>query len=249
MRFGLAVQTKGLGWSLFSATKRMIAASSSSTDRNTPRLRRRLVSLAKKPSTALSQDARGGCEVECPAGMPGQPFLYLRMLVGRIVVDDGVDRLSCRHLRLDGGEKADELLVPVAVHVAADDGAVEDVEGSKQCRRTVALVIVGHSPGTALLHRQTRLGAVERLDLALLINREDNGVSGRIDIETDDVPELFGKFRVVRQLERPDTVRREPMGFENALHRTQAHPDRLGQLPAGPLGSLPKRGPPPQVDL
>ena len=165
---------------MFSATKRMIAASSSSTDRNTPRLRRRLVSLAKKPSTALSQDARGGCEVECPAGMPGQPFLYLRMLVGRIVVDDGVDRLSCRHLRLDGGEKADELLVPVAVHVAADDGAVEDVEGSKQCRRTVALVIVGHSPGTALLHRQTRLGAVERLDLALLINREDNGVSGRI---------------------------------------------------------------------
>src|ERR1019366_5714842 len=75
-----------------------------------------------------------------------------------------VDRLS--HLRLDGVEKADELLVPVAVHVAANDGAVEDVEGGKQCRRTVALVILGHGPGTALLHRQTRLGAVERLDLA-----------------------------------------------------------------------------------
>ena len=31
-----------------------------------------------------------------------------------------------RHLRLDGIEEADELLVPMALHVAADDGAVED---------------------------------------------------------------------------------------------------------------------------
>jgi hypothetical protein len=54
-----------------------------------------------------------------------------------------------------------------------------------------------------------RLGAVERLDLALLIYREDDGVGGRIDIETDDVPELLDKLRVLRQFERPDTVRRE----------------------------------------
>src|SRR5882724_7808217 len=93
-----------------------------------------------------------------------------------------------------------------------------------------------------------RLGAVERLDWALLINREDNGVSGRIDIEADDVPELLGKFRVVRQLEGPDTVGREVVGFENALHRTQAHPDRLGQFPAGPVGCFPRWRPQRQVD-
>jgi hypothetical protein len=40
-----------------------------------------------------------------------------------------VDFLSGRHLRLDGIEEADELLVPVALHIAADDGPVEDVEG------------------------------------------------------------------------------------------------------------------------
>jgi hypothetical protein len=57
--------------------------------------------------------------------MPGQPFLYLGMFVGRVVVDDGVDRHSHRHPRLGGVEEADELLVPVALHVAADDGAVE----------------------------------------------------------------------------------------------------------------------------
>ena len=51
----------------------------------------------------------------------------------------------------------------------------------------MAFVVMGHRPSAALLHRQTGLGAVERLDLALLINREDDGVGGRIDIETDDL--------------------------------------------------------------
>jgi len=67
-------------------------------------------------------------EVEGPAGMPVEPLADLRMLVGRIVVDDGVDRLSRRHLRFDGIEEANEFLVSVALHVMADDGAIENVE-------------------------------------------------------------------------------------------------------------------------
>src|SRR5205823_11116204 len=50
---GSAVQVKGLGLSLVSARKRLMAACSSTIDRNTPRLSRRRVSLAKKPSTAV----------------------------------------------------------------------------------------------------------------------------------------------------------------------------------------------------
>jgi hypothetical protein len=43
-----------------SATKRLMAALRSATDRKTPRIRRRRVSLAKKVSTALGQDADVG---------------------------------------------------------------------------------------------------------------------------------------------------------------------------------------------
>src|SRR4030081_1684819 len=71
----------------------------------------------------------GRGEVECPAGMPGQPLAHLRMFVGRIVVDDGVDHFSHRDLLLARVEEGDELLVAMALHVAADDGAVEDVWG------------------------------------------------------------------------------------------------------------------------
>jgi hypothetical protein len=37
------------------------------------------------------------------------------------------------------------------MYVAANDRAVEDVGGGKQCRCAVALVIVGHGTGAALL--------------------------------------------------------------------------------------------------
>jgi hypothetical protein len=49
--------------------------------------------------------------------------------MSRIVVDDRMDFLSLRYLRLEGVEETNELLVPVTLHVTADDGAVEDVEG------------------------------------------------------------------------------------------------------------------------
>ena len=89
------------------------------------------------------------------------------MFVGCVVVDDGVDRLSRRHLRFDGIEEADKLLVPMVLHVATDDGAIEDVESGEERSRAMTFVVVGHRSGAAGLHRQTGLTAIERLDLAL----------------------------------------------------------------------------------
>jgi hypothetical protein len=54
---------KGFGSALCSTTKRLIASCKSTTDTKAPRFKRRWVSVAKKPSTALSQDAEVG--VKC----------------------------------------------------------------------------------------------------------------------------------------------------------------------------------------
>ena len=56
----VAVDVKGFGAWLVSSRKRRMAACRSTTDRKTPRLSRRLESLAKKPSTALSQERMSG---------------------------------------------------------------------------------------------------------------------------------------------------------------------------------------------
>ena len=144
------------------------------------------------------------CEVEGPAGTLGKPCAHLEMFMSGIVVDDGVDGLSLRHLRLDALEEADELLMAMAFHVVSDHGAVEDVKGGEQGRGAVTFIVVCHGPGAARLHRQTRLGTVEGLDLALFIDRKDDRMGGRVDIEPDNVLELFSELRIIRQLERAD---------------------------------------------
>ena len=71
----------------------------------------------------------------------------------------------------------------VALHAAADDGAVEYAEGGEQGGGAVALVIVRHGVAAPRLDRQPRLGAVERLDLAFFVERQHDRVSRRIDID------------------------------------------------------------------
>jgi hypothetical protein len=74
---------------------------------------------------------RGGGEVEGPARMTPQPFDHLRVLVGGVVIEDGEDRLASRDFALDGVQEADELLMAVTLHAAADDPALQDGEGGE----------------------------------------------------------------------------------------------------------------------
>ena len=57
---GIGRPSEGFGIVVGIGEKRLMAACSSTIERNTPRLSRRLVSLAKKPSTALSQEHEVG---------------------------------------------------------------------------------------------------------------------------------------------------------------------------------------------
>jgi hypothetical protein len=93
-------------------------------------------------------------------------------------------------------------------------------------------------PALPFLIGQTRLGAIERLDLALLVNRQDQAVRRRVDVQADDVLELGGELRVFGQLEGPDAVGLETVRPPDPLHRAQADPGRLGHCPAGPVGRL-----------
>jgi hypothetical protein len=68
----------------------------------------------------------------------------------------------------------------VARHAAADHGTIEDIEGGEQSGGAVALVVVGHGAAFAGLHRQAGLGAVERLDLRFLVDRDDDGMDRRV---------------------------------------------------------------------
>jgi len=57
----------------------------------------------------------------------------------------------------------------VLLHALANDLAVGDIQGGKQRCRAIALVVVSHGLAPSLLDRQSRLRAVQRLNLALLV--------------------------------------------------------------------------------
>ena len=113
----------------------------------------------------------------------------------------------------------------MALHTSANDLAFEDIESSEQRRCAMALVVVGHRAGSAFLHRQAGLGAVERLDLRLFVDREDDGMGGRIDIKPDNIAQLVDELRVVGELELVDPVRLETMRAPDALDGTRADID------------------------
>ena len=108
--------------------------------------------------------------MEGEAFVAAEPGADLQVLVGGGVVENDMHGFVLRHTGIDGVQESDELLMAMTLHVASDDSSVEHVESGEQRRRSVALVVMVHGPKAAFLQRQARLGAVERLDLAFLVN-------------------------------------------------------------------------------
>ena len=114
---------------------------------------------ANNRSRRLSQELEVGVQRE--AFVPRQPALHGRGLVGGVVVDDQMQIEIGGSLAVDLFEEVQELLGPMAGQAFADDRASRDIESRKERRGAVALVIMGHGSGPALLQGQARLRAVE----------------------------------------------------------------------------------------
>ena len=105
----------------------------------------------------------------------------------------------------------------MALHALADDLAVKHIERREKGGDAVPLIVVGDGAGTSLLHRRPRLGAVQRLDLAFLINRENDGVVRRIDVEADELFEL-GRERDCQEFCARGTLLRNSLRVDPAEH-------------------------------
>ena len=99
--------------------------------------------------------------------------------------------------------------MPMTLHVAADHRAFEHVKRGER-RRAVPFVIVGHGAAAPLLGRKAGLGAVQRLNLALFVDRKHDGVPGRIDIRPPTQIWIFPCAS--RTLGMPPAKNRNPKG-------------------------------------
>src|SRR5436853_7789195 len=95
-----------------------------------------------------------------------EPGPRLGMLMRSVIVEDHMNDPADRDLCLNRVQEPDEFLVPMALHAAPNDLAVERVESGEQGSGAVSLIVMRHGAGAAPLQRQSGLGAVESLDLA-----------------------------------------------------------------------------------
>ena len=100
----------------------------------------------------------------------GQPSLDLGMLVGRIVVQDEMEVEFGRRLAVDEPQKGEKLLMAMTLGAFAEHFAGGHIESGEQGRGSVSDIVMGIAFDIAQSHRQCGLGAIERLDLALLID-------------------------------------------------------------------------------
>jgi hypothetical protein len=76
---------------------------------------------------------------------------------------------------------------------------------------------VGAFLGRIERDRQHRLGAIQGLDLGLLVDREHHGAAGRLEIQPDDIGEFLGERRVLTEFEGARVVRLDPRAKASSL--------------------------------
>jgi hypothetical protein len=98
--------------------------------------------LCEEALDGVQPGTRRRREMEGPARVSVELGADLRVLVGGVVVQDHVHDLACRNIALDGVDKTDELVMPMALHVPPNDLVDHDVQRREQRGRAVALIVV-----------------------------------------------------------------------------------------------------------
>ena len=165
----------------------------------------------------------------------GEPAFDLGMLVGAVVVDDEVDIEAGGHAGVNVLEEAQKLLVAMPRLALGDDLAGGHVQGGKEVGGTVTDVAMRDAFDVSEPEGQERLGSLQRLGLALLVNAEHHRVVGRVEVESDDIVDLLGEERIGGELEVLLPVRLDVERCPDAMDRGLRHPRRVCHGTATPV--------------
>ena len=149
-----------------------------------------LVSSANQRSTRFSHELQVGVKCRTNRGWAASQ----RWIAGVLWVE-ALSRIRCtsRSAGTARSRVVQELLEldrAVAGVQRADHLAGGEVQRGVQARGARALVVVRRALRRAGQHRQDRRRPIERLDLALLVDAQNDRPLGRIEVQPDDVADL-----------------------------------------------------------
>lgn len=103
------------------------------------------------------------------------------------------------------------------------------------------LVVVNRGASTTLLHWQSGIGSVQRLDEALLVDGAHYPVVRRTDEGPDDIDGLLGEGGILRELQRLPAMGWEAMCRPDPPHRRNGELDRRRYRARGAMSDFVRR--------
>jgi hypothetical protein len=160
------------------------------------------------------------------------------MFMGLVVIQDQMHIKFFGSLAINPAQKGQPLLVSVAWHAGTDDLTIGDIESSEQGCGAIALVVVSHGATSTFFDRQSRLGAIQRLNLAFFIRAQHQSVFGRVEVKPHHIDDFLNKLRVIAQFEGAYLVGFEAGGIPHPAHHLSIDAQMSGQGADAPMGGI-----------
>jgi hypothetical protein len=111
-----------------------------------------------------------------------EPLFDFRMFVSAVVVEDKMDlsALGCRSI--DSIKELQKLSMSVSRFTRTDYSSIQDVERCEESRRPMPNVVVCVPFRATGSHRERGLATIQRLNLALLVNAQNQRFVGWIHV-------------------------------------------------------------------
>src|SRR5262245_14186193 len=164
-----------------------------------------------------------------------QELLDLDRLMRAAVIEDEVEIQATWSGLLDVLQECQKILGGMPLGDTPEDLAGSDIKGRVQAGRAMAFVVVSPALNLPRTHGQQRLGAVQSLNLRLLIHRQHHSIGRRPQIQTHHVGNLLCKLRILADLEALDAVRLQIRRLPDLLHLPARHTRMLGHQAQAPM--------------
>lgn len=112
----------------------------------------------------------------------------------------------------------------MAGQAGREQRALRNIEGGKQRGGAMALVIMGHRAAPAVLQREAGLSAIERLDLAFLIHRQNDRMFWRMQIQSHHILQFLLEVWILTELESVDPMWAKAMGGPDPMDKRGIRP-------------------------
>jgi hypothetical protein len=118
----------------------------------------------------------------------------------------------------------------------SDHLTVHDVKDRIQAGCVMPFVIVSVALNLARPQLQFGLGAIQSLDLRLFVNGQNQCIIGRVQVQTDNIKNLFRKVWIIADFERFQAMGLQVCRLPDLLYLPTGHAGMFRHQPDAPMG-------------